>query len=200
MLDGAVLVVSAVEGVQAQTRVLMRTLTRLRIPTLIFINKTDRRGADPERVADELAGKLRIAAAPIDSAELAERLADHSDAFLTAYLDGGAPVREELVEQTRRALRVPRVPRLGDHGRGRGRARARHPRAAARGHCGGGPAAPCSRSSAAAGEKVAYVRGGSLQVRERVGESKVTAISVFEPGGPVRRDALGPARSARSGA
>ncbi len=42
VLDGAVLVVSAVEGVQAQTRVLMRTLQRLRIPTLIFVNKIDR--------------------------------------------------------------------------------------------------------------------------------------------------------------
>src|SRR6267154_5171379 len=45
VLDGAVLVVSAVEGVQAQTRVLMRTLQRLRIPTLIFVNKIDRSGA-----------------------------------------------------------------------------------------------------------------------------------------------------------
>src|SRR3990170_1252716 len=54
VLDGAVLVVSAVEGVQAQTRILLRTLRRLRIPTLIFINKTDRRGADPARVLAEL--------------------------------------------------------------------------------------------------------------------------------------------------
>src|SRR5882757_9896349 len=45
VLDGAVLVVSAVEGVQAQTRVLMRTLQRLRLPTLIFVNKIDRAGA-----------------------------------------------------------------------------------------------------------------------------------------------------------
>ena len=45
VLDGAVLVVSAVEGVQAQTRVLMRALRRLRIPTLIFVNKIDRGGA-----------------------------------------------------------------------------------------------------------------------------------------------------------
>ena len=45
VLDGAVLVVSAVEGVQAQTRVLMRALQRLRVPTLIFVNKIDRRGA-----------------------------------------------------------------------------------------------------------------------------------------------------------
>ena len=45
VLDGAVLVISAVEGVQAQTRVLMRALQRLRVPTLLFVNKIDRRGA-----------------------------------------------------------------------------------------------------------------------------------------------------------
>ncbi|HZQ81670.1 MAG TPA: translation factor GTPase family protein [Gaiellaceae bacterium] len=58
VLDGAVLVVSAVEGVQAQTRVLWRALARLGIPTLFFVNKTDRVGADPERVAREIAAKL----------------------------------------------------------------------------------------------------------------------------------------------
>jgi ribosomal protection tetracycline resistance protein len=46
VLDGAVLVVSAVEGVQAQTRILMRALQRLALPTLIFVNKVDRAGAD----------------------------------------------------------------------------------------------------------------------------------------------------------
>src|ERR687894_2707236 len=50
VLDGAVLVVSAVEGVQAQTLVLMRALQRLHVPTLIFVNKIDRAGADDERV------------------------------------------------------------------------------------------------------------------------------------------------------
>src|SRR3989441_2882634 len=50
VLDGAVLVISAVEGVQSQTRVLMRTLQRLRIPTLFFVNKIDRRGAGYEGV------------------------------------------------------------------------------------------------------------------------------------------------------
>src|SRR5215207_2428221 len=50
VLDGAVLVISAVEGVQPQTRVLMRTLQRLQIPTLIFINKIDHTGAGYERV------------------------------------------------------------------------------------------------------------------------------------------------------
>lgn|GEM_PF-1083350 len=53
MLDAVVLVVSAVEGVQPQTRVLMRALKKLRIPTLLFVNKIDRMGArDSELVAD----------------------------------------------------------------------------------------------------------------------------------------------------
>src|SRR5450432_1806939 len=58
VLDGAVLVISAVEGVQAQTRVLMRTLLWLHIPTLIFVNKIDRGGADDERVLREISAKL----------------------------------------------------------------------------------------------------------------------------------------------
>ena len=50
VLDGAVLVVSAVEGVQPQTPLLFRALQRLRVPTLIFVNKVDRAGADDTRV------------------------------------------------------------------------------------------------------------------------------------------------------
>src|ERR671917_2654797 len=68
VLDGAVLVVSAVEGVQAQTRVLMRALQRLRIPTLIFVNKIDRRGADCERVLQSIAKRLTPAIIPMGSA------------------------------------------------------------------------------------------------------------------------------------
>src|SRR6478672_6450149 len=60
VLDGAVLVVSAVEGVQAQTRVLMRTLQRLRIPTIVFVNKIDRVGADPARVLRAVSDRLAL--------------------------------------------------------------------------------------------------------------------------------------------
>src|SRR5438874_5942226 len=58
VLDGAVLVISAVEGVQPQTRILMRALQRLRIPTLMFVNKIDRRGADCGRALAAIAEKL----------------------------------------------------------------------------------------------------------------------------------------------
>src|SRR5882672_9825142 len=66
--DGAVLVISAVEGVQAQTRVLMRTLQRLHIPTLIFVNKIDRRGAHYDRVLQGISEKLTPAVIPMGSA------------------------------------------------------------------------------------------------------------------------------------
>src|SRR5579859_3849858 len=58
VLDGAVLVISAVEGVQAQTHILMRALRRLHIPTLIFVNKIDRAGADTDRVLTQIADRL----------------------------------------------------------------------------------------------------------------------------------------------
>src|SRR6185436_12655943 len=69
VLDGAVLVVSAVEGVQAQTRILHRTLARLGIPTLILVNKVDRRGERPASVLDEITGKLSPAVVPVAAVE-----------------------------------------------------------------------------------------------------------------------------------
>ena len=69
VLDGCVLVLSAVEGVQPQTRVLMRALQRLDVPTLLFVNKIDRAGADPERVLDEIEQRLTPAVVPMGSAD-----------------------------------------------------------------------------------------------------------------------------------
>ena len=65
VLDGAVLVISAVEGVQPQTRLLMRALQRLRVPTLVFVNKIDRAGADEHRVLESIAERLTPAIVPL---------------------------------------------------------------------------------------------------------------------------------------
>ncbi|KRF46881.1 translation factor GTPase family protein [Terrabacter sp. Soil810] len=65
VLDGAVLVVSAVEGVQAQTRVLMRALRRLRIPTVLFVNKVDRSGARTDAVLREVVDRLDVTPVPL---------------------------------------------------------------------------------------------------------------------------------------
>ena len=53
-VDGAVLVVSAVEGVQAQTAAISHVLSMLRIPMVAFVNKIDRIGADVPHVLNEL--------------------------------------------------------------------------------------------------------------------------------------------------
>ena len=53
-IDGAVLILSAVEGVQSYTETLWETLRKLKIPTVIFINKIDRAGADTEQVLNEM--------------------------------------------------------------------------------------------------------------------------------------------------
>ncbi|MEW2433960.1 tetracycline resistance ribosomal protection protein Otr(A) [Streptomyces caniferus] len=67
VLDGAVLLLSAVEGVQARTRVLMKTLRRLRLPTLLFINKIDRVGARDEALLADIRRLLAPVAVPMTS-------------------------------------------------------------------------------------------------------------------------------------
>ncbi len=67
VLDGAVLVVSAVEGVQSQTKVLFNTLKKLNIPTVIFINKLDRIGADSKKVFKEICKLLSNKAVMLQS-------------------------------------------------------------------------------------------------------------------------------------
>jgi ribosomal protection tetracycline resistance protein len=131
VLDGAVLVVSAVEGVQPQTRVLMRTLRRLRIPTLLFVNKLDRHGADLDRTLAAIAARLTPDAVPLvraaaegtraaaarpyreDDPEYRARLTDlltrHDEDLLAAYVEGGPAavttrrLTSVLAEQTARA-------------------------------------------------------------------------------------------------
>jgi elongation factor G len=63
VLDGAIAVFDAVEGVQSQSETVWRQADRYRIPRVAFINKCDREGADPERVLEAI--KSRLGAAPI---------------------------------------------------------------------------------------------------------------------------------------
>ena len=134
VLDGAVLVISAVEGVQPQTVVLLRALRRLRVPSLIFVNKIDRRGAGGERVLRDIAERLTPAIVPMGATRdlgtraagftpsagadaafterLADVLAERSDRILAAYVRGerGVPyrlLRAELAEQTEHVLVHP---------------------------------------------------------------------------------------------
>src|SRR5207249_5220076 len=58
VLDGAILVLCAVGGVQSQSMTVDRQMKRYHIPRRAFINKMDRTGADPMRVCRELREKL----------------------------------------------------------------------------------------------------------------------------------------------
>jgi ribosomal protection tetracycline resistance protein len=54
VLDGAILVISGVEGLEAQTFTIWRALQEKKVPVIIFINKMDRKGANYDRVLGEL--------------------------------------------------------------------------------------------------------------------------------------------------
>jgi ribosomal protection tetracycline resistance protein len=67
VMDGAVLIVSAVEGVQSQTEVIWQALRDLGIPTILFVNKLDRVGADPLRTLTNIRRVLSAGAVPIQA-------------------------------------------------------------------------------------------------------------------------------------
>ena len=126
VLDGAVLVVSAVEGVQAQTILLFRALRRLGVPTLLFINKIDRAGADPDRVLAALASRLTPALVPLTEVRLpgtaaatarprtgaedawfeqtTALLAEHDDDLLEAWVDPARRIDEPHLRSALAAL------------------------------------------------------------------------------------------------
>ena len=65
VLDGAVMILCAVSGVQSQTITVDRQMRRYNIPRLSFINKMDRMGANPFKAVDQINHKLRIPAAAL---------------------------------------------------------------------------------------------------------------------------------------
>jgi ribosomal protection tetracycline resistance protein len=174
VLDGAVLVISAVEGVQPQTRILMRALQRLRLPSILFVNKTDRAGADVDRTLRAIARHLTPDAAPVemldDEFTQLVRTADVYPVFAGSALTG------EATEELMRGIAELLPPAAGD------------------------PEAPASGTVFKIGDTVPLVRmwSGTVQVREQLEQGKVTAIAVFEHGGtPVRRPSVAAGAVAR---
>ncbi|MDB4897633.1 MAG: GTP-binding protein [Firmicutes bacterium] len=110
VIDGAVLILSAVEGVQAHTETLWHALRARGIPTLLFINKLDRNGADPHKVLEQVRTVLTNRCVvvqtvpatehelhevlPIDSADLLEQLAEWDEESLVRWVAGDSQAVE----------------------------------------------------------------------------------------------------------
>ncbi len=187
VLDGCVVVISAVEGVQPQTRVLMRALQRLGVPTLLWVNKIDRAGADPERVLDEIERRLTPDVVPMGSADgLGTRAASFAsfgpaDGELAARARAGAlhPVffgsalTGAGVDDVMRGIAQLLPARAGD---------------------GDGPlsARVFKIERGPAGDRIAYTRlfSGTVTVRDRFEAGKVTALRVFADGDAVQRNSV----------
>ena len=125
VMDGAILIVSAAEGVQAQTEIIWQALRELNIPTLIYVNKMDRVGADAQAALAQIRRLLSPDAVPVQApvgAEasfagsrsllkpepdengrpepygtlLAETVAERDEELLTRYLETGELPPDEL--------------------------------------------------------------------------------------------------------
>ena len=111
-LDAAVVVVCAVEGVQPHTETLFHALKEQHIPTLFFLNKTDREGADAARVLGQIRRLLTADAVPMaDEDAVTEFVCAQDDDLLERYLSGedlsADFIRTRLADMTRAARACP---------------------------------------------------------------------------------------------
>ena len=127
VLDAVILVVSAVEGVQPQTRRLSRAIANLGLPCLVFVNKIDRTGARADSLIDDIGRELqrdlvvlseatslgtrdawvqlRDVSLPAAIEEIVDVLARHDDALLERYVEvDGAVGIPEMLDSLRRQV------------------------------------------------------------------------------------------------
>lgn len=124
VLDAAVLVLSAVEGVQPQSVVIWRALRRIGVPTVLFVNKVDRAGADVARVLEQVRRRLtpsvvelvrcrdqgsrdaRVEAVSLDDEHVLAAVAETDDLVLDRWLATEPVRRRDVLRALRRAVRA----------------------------------------------------------------------------------------------
>ena len=126
VLDGAILVISAKDGVQAQTRILFHALRKMNIPTVIFINKIDQAGVDLQSVVQSVRDKLsadiiikqtvslspEIVLEENTDIEAWDAVIENNDELLEKYIAGEPISRENLRGGTAAGSRRLPVPSL----------------------------------------------------------------------------------------
>ena len=127
VLDGAILVISGVEGLEAGTFTIWRALQEKKVPVIVFINKMDRKGADYDRVLGELQkflnmptltlthvyqeldGSLKII--PSSAVELVEEVSMVDDEILEHYVNNNemdkSLIASKILELTKNSKLFP---------------------------------------------------------------------------------------------
>jgi len=98
-VDAAVLMVDACSGIEVGTERAWQLLEENDLPCIIFINKIDKEGADPNKVIADIKSNFSKACAVIDSLEdpdLVEAIAESDDSLLEKYLEGTKLSAQEL--------------------------------------------------------------------------------------------------------
>ncbi|XP_054569650.1 elongation factor G, mitochondrial isoform X2 [Eptesicus fuscus] len=96
VLDGAILVVCAVGGVQCQTMTVNRQMKRYNVPFLTFINKLDRLGSNPARALQQMSQIVRYGEIP---AEFRAAAADHRQELIESIANSDEQLGEMFLEE-----------------------------------------------------------------------------------------------------
>lgn len=99
VLDYAILIISAVEGVQGHSETIWELLNKYKVPTFIFINKIDREGAEVNKVINEMKHKLSEDIIFFSSKledETIEEVVERDEDLLNLYLEGNLSEEELL--------------------------------------------------------------------------------------------------------
>ena len=101
LLDAAVLVISASDGIQGHTRTLWKLLKKHNVPVVIFINKMDQPGADKEQILKQLKSQLSDSCVDFSnqhSLDMMEQIAVSDEKLLDYFLEKGELTKEQIME------------------------------------------------------------------------------------------------------
>ena len=112
VLDGVVLIVSAAEGIQSQTERFWKALREMCIPTVVFINKIDRSGCNPDEVLQSLQAKFSSKIFHIDKLtdDIVLEICENDESLTEMFLAGelhNQQVQESLINQAKKGLVFP---------------------------------------------------------------------------------------------